>query len=94
MLAGVPISNGEVLGIASGHLYDICKKMFEGELKPRGLTKERALTLNMSRTFLNMDGGNQIPKWLESCEISKDQAIALGVKVGDQPPQLRPAIES
>lgn len=94
LLAGVPISNGEILGIASGHLYDICKRIFEGELKPRGLTKIQAHSLDMSRTFMKLDGGNQSPEWLESCEISKDQAIALGVKVEVQPHLLTKEIEA
>ena len=30
---------------------------------------------------MTADGANQSPKWLEGCEASKDQAIALGVKI-------------
>ena len=81
LLAGVPISNGEIVGIAGGHLYDICKKISQGEIMPHSLSKMQKQNLEMSRKFAVLDQVGGSPAWLQGCEVSKDQAISLGVKV-------------
>ena len=88
LLARVPISNGELTGIASGQLYDICKKIYAGDLEPQSMSSTQVSFLEMARRFEEFGGSEGPPKWMENCEITKDQAISPA----DRELQLQPVL--